>query len=171
VCSIRHVPEHTEPGEVLAGSIGFLISKLGMTSAHAFAETLSPLGIDPRHFGILRIIAMSEGPSQQRLGEALAVPPSRMVALIDDVEERGLVERRRNPTDRRAHAIHLTAKGRKLYDRAVEKASAFEDELCAGLSEAERAQLLDLLRRLAVSQSGVPVGSHPGLGGAEPPAH
>ncbi|MDQ1374155.1 MAG: hypothetical protein QOJ09_1493 [Actinomycetota bacterium] len=164
------MPEQTEPGEVLAGSIGFLISKLGVTTAHAFAETLAPLGIDPRHFGILRIIAMSDGPSQQRLGEALAVPASRMVALIDDVEERGLVERRRNPNDRRAHAIHLTAKGRKLYDRAVEKAGAFEEKLFAGLSEAERTQLLELLRRVAMSQTGVPVGSHPGLGGAEPPA-
>ena len=163
--------EAIEPGEVLAGSVGFLLSKLGLTSAAAFAETLTPLGIDPRHFGIMRIIAMSDGPSQQRLGDALAVPASRMVALIDDIEARGLVERRRNPNDRRAHCIHLTAKGRKLYDRALEKASAFEDRLLSDLSASERDELLQLLRRVAVSVSGEPVGSHPGLGGAEPPVH
>jgi len=165
------VGEAIEPGEVLAGSVGFLLSKLGLTSAAAFAETLAPLGIDPRHFGIMRIIAMSDGPSQQRLGEALAVPASRMVALIDDIEALGLVERRRNPTDRRAHAIHLTAKGRKIYERALEVAGAYEDKLCRDLSDAERDELLHLLRRLAVAISGDPVGSHPGLGGAEPPVH
>jgi DNA-binding MarR family transcriptional regulator len=148
-------------GEVLAGSVGFLLSKLGMTSATQFAKTLAPLGIDPRHFGILRIVAMAEGQSQQQLGEALQVPPSRMVALIDDVEARGLVERRRNPNDRRAHALHLTAKGRRLYDKALEIATSYEEQLCAGLNERERDQLLALLRKLA--SEGGPPGSHPGL--------
>lgn len=157
------MPEVMEPGQVLGGSVGFLLSKLGLTSANAFAAVLQPLGIDPRHFGIMRIIAMTEGRSQQQLGEALMVPASRMVALIDDIEERGLVERRRNPHDRRAHALHLTPKGRKLYDRAVEAATAYEDRLCAALSPDEREQLLNLLRRLAVTIDPAPVGSHPGL--------
>jgi DNA-binding MarR family transcriptional regulator len=156
------VAQSADAGEVLAGSIGFLLSKLGMTSAHAFAETLEPLGIDPRHFGILRIVAMTEGQSQQQLGEALHVPPSRMVALIDDVEARGLVERRRNPHDRRAHALHLTAKGRKLYDKAREIATAYEEQLCGALSPHERDELLCLLHKLATAGGG-PAGSHPGL--------
>jgi DNA-binding MarR family transcriptional regulator len=151
-----------DAGEVLAGSVGFLLSKLGLTSATGFAKTLEPLGIDPRHFGILRIIDLTEGQSQQQLGDALHIPPSRMVALIDDVEARGLVERRRNPTDRRAHALHLTARGRKLYEQAREIATDYEDHLCAALSERERDQLLDLLRKLA--SEGGPPGSHPGLG-------
>jgi DNA-binding MarR family transcriptional regulator len=156
------VQQQTDPAEVLAGSVGFLLSKLGMTSAHRFAEALEPLGIDPRHFGILRIIAMTEGQSQQQLGEALHVPPSRMVALIDDVENRGLVERRRNPNDRRAHALHLTAKGRKLYDKATVIATATEEQLCAGLGDRERDQLLCLLHKLATAGDS-PAGSHPGL--------
>ena len=156
------MPDEVDAGEVLAGSVGFLLSKLGMTSAHRFAETLEPLGIDPRHFGILRIVAMTEGQSQQQLGDALHVPPSRMVALIDDVEGRGLVERRRNPRDRRAHALHLTAKGRRVYDEALEIATAYEERLCAGLSERERAQLLGLLHKLAAAEH-TPAGSHPGM--------
>jgi DNA-binding MarR family transcriptional regulator len=156
------MPEDVDAGEVLAGSVGFLLSKLGTTSAMQFAATLEPLGIDPRHFGILRIVAMTEGQSQQRLAEALHVPPSGMVALIDDVEARGLVERRRNPKDRRAHALHLTPRGRKLYERALEIATAYEDHLCEGLSEREREALLALLRKLAMT-CGAPSGSHPGM--------
>ncbi len=154
--------DDVDAGEVLAGSVGFLLSKLGMTSAMRFAQTLEPLGIDPRHFGIMRIVAMTEGQSQQQLGDALHFPPSRMVALIDDVEARGLVERRRNPTDRRAHALFLTAKGRRVYEKALEIATAYEDGLCAGLTDRERDHLLALLRKLA-SASGHPPGSHPGM--------
>lgn len=154
------MPEDAEPGEVLSGSVGFLLSKLGMTSAMGFAAELEPLGIDPRHFGMLRIIASTEGQSQQQLGGAMHVPPSRMVALVDDLEERGLVERRRNPSDRRAHALHLTAKGRRLYDKALAVATAYEDRLCVHLSEAERDELLGLLRRVAVPFD-LPTGVHP----------
>ncbi|MEY2477031.1 MAG: hypothetical protein QOG87_2346 [Actinomycetota bacterium] len=153
--------EGVDAGEVLGGSVGFLLSKLGMTSATQFAETLEPLGIDPRHFGILRIVEMASGQSQQQLGEALHIPPSRMVALIDDVEQRGLVERRRNPKDRRAHALHLTPKGRKLYDQALAIATEYEEHLCEGLSERERDQLLTLLHKLAAACG--PAGSHPGM--------
>lgn len=156
------MPDAVNAGEVLAGSVGFLLSKLGMTSAMAFGKALEPLGIDPRHFGILRIIDMTEGQSQQQLGDALHVPPSRMVTLVDDVEERGLVERRRNPTDRRAHALHLTPRGRKVYEQALEIATAYEENLCAGLSQREHDHLLALLRKLA--SAGGPPGSHPGLG-------
>jgi len=156
------MPEDVDAGEVLAGSVGFLLSKLGMTSAARFAEMLEPLGIDPRHFGILRIVAMTEGQSQQRLAEALHVPPSGMVALIDDVEARGLVERRRNPNDRRAHALHLTTKGRRLYERALEIATAYEEHLCGGLSDRERDHLLALLHKVAAGY-GTPAGSHPGM--------
>lgn len=156
------MPEDAEPGEVLAGSVGFLLSKLGMTSAMGFAEKLAVLGIDPRHFGIMRIIASAEGRSQHQLCAALHVPPSRMVALVDDLEERRLVERRRNPRDRRAHALHLTAKGRRVYDRALEVATAHEEALCASLTERERDQLLALLRRVA-ERPELPLGVHPGM--------
>jgi DNA-binding MarR family transcriptional regulator len=167
------VPEDRDAGEVLGGSVGFLLSKLGMTSAMAFAAELQPLGIDPRHFGIMRIIASTEGRSQQQLGEAMRVPASRMVSLVDDLEERGLVERRRNPRDRRAHALHLTAKGRKLYDRALAVATGYEQRLCASLSDEERDQLLGLLQRLA-HRADLPLGVHPTMvrpGPATPPGH
>lgn len=156
-------------GEALTGSVGFLLSKLGVGSARRFAERLRPLGIEPRHLALLQMVAASEGRSQQVLGEALAVPASRMVALVDDLEQRGLVERRLNPDDRRMRALHLTKKGRGLLERALAIAAEHESELCGPLEPAERAQFLALLRRLAAGQGG-PLGVPPGLGcPAEPP--
>ena len=82
-------------------SVGFLISQLGFFSSKAFMEALEPVGIDPREFLLMRFVAASEGQSQQALAERLAVPASRMVALVDRLEEAGLVERR---PDRRGPA-------------------------------------------------------------------
>ena len=74
-------------------------------------EALEPVGIDPREFLLMRFVAASEGQSQQALAERLGVPASRMVALVDHLEDAGLVERRPNPEDRRIRGLHLTRKG------------------------------------------------------------
>ena len=87
----------------------------------------------------------AEGQSQQAIGERLRIPASRMVAFIDSLEARGLLERRPHPTDRRARALHLTEDGRALLAEAYAAAVAFESDLCAGLSAGERERLLELL--------------------------
>jgi DNA-binding MarR family transcriptional regulator len=156
------VDKAAERGELLAHSVGFLLSKLGFHTSARFAQALAPLGIEPRQFGILRYVLSAEGQSQQALGAAMHIPPSGMVALIDDLESRGLVERRPNPRDRRAHALHLTARGRRLYDKALEVAVAHEEHLCEPLSAAERDQLLALLQRVAASEN-CPIGVHPAM--------
>lgn len=130
-------------------SVGFTLSSLGYAVSRRFHETLAPAGIDPREFSLLRAIGAEEGQSQQALGERLQIPPSRMVAFVDALEERGFVVRRPNPTDRRAHALYVTEAGMKLFAEAFARAVEFETELCAGLSAEEREQLLDLLGRVA----------------------
>ena len=148
--------------EVAPRSVGFLISQLGLASSKRFAEALRPLGIHPGEFALMRFVAAAEGQSQQALAERLGIPPSRMVAKVDSLEEAGLVERRSDPTDRRVRALHLTAKGRKLLQRAAEIAVKYESRLCADLSPREREQLIDLLERVQpplVERRGV----HPGL--------
>jgi DNA-binding MarR family transcriptional regulator len=157
------------PTELPADSVGFLLSKVGFDAARRFRARLAPLGLEPRQFALLRYVAAAEGQSQQALGAALEIPASRMVALIDDLEERGLVERRRNPADRRARALHLTSAGRRLLGKAIEVAIAHERELLSGLSKEERGQLAELLRRLAADQ-GIPIAVHPGLTLANPDA-
>lgn len=140
-------------------AVGFLLSSLGHAVAAQFSERLAPLGLEPRQFALLRRVASLEGGSQQALGERLGIPPSRMVALVDELEARGLLERRPSPSDRRAHALHLTAAGKRLLAKATALAAAFEGELTQDLDEAERAGLIERLDRIA-EQLGVPPGVH-----------
>lgn len=151
-----------DPGTTLAGSIGFLLSKLGFLTASRFAAALEPLGIKPGHFGLLRMIDAAGPDSQHALAETLGIPPSRMVALIDDLEDKGLVERRRTPEDRRVNLVDLTAEGRRKLAEAGEIGGAWEEELLAGLDRSEREQLLGMLQRIAATHD-LPIGVHPGL--------
>jgi DNA-binding MarR family transcriptional regulator len=144
-------------------AVGFLLSQLGFAGSMRFAERLEPLDLNPRTFALLRHIDESEGRSQHALAEALRVPPSRMVALLDELEDRQLVERRPHPGDRRARSLYLTAAGRRLFKKASKVAAEHEAELCAELSEAERRQLLKLLGRIAAGQ-GLSPGVHPAMG-------
>ncbi|HXX88938.1 MAG TPA: MarR family winged helix-turn-helix transcriptional regulator [Acidimicrobiales bacterium] len=145
-----------------AGSVGFLLSQLGAAGSRGFGMQLAPLGIEPRQFAMLRYIASAEGQSQQALGSALHIPASRMVALVDELEERGLLERRPNPADRRSHALFLTGKGRRLLDKAFEIANAHEAMVCGTLTQKERAELLSLLHKVG-GCLGVTTGVHPEL--------
>lgn len=161
--------EPTPIGELLAGSVGFLLSKLGIQTAARFASVLEPLGIRPQHFALLRYLGNAEGRSQQALAEMLGIPPSRMVALVDDLQERGFVERRPNPADRRAHAVYLTGEGKRMLEQGLAVAVEHERRLCAGLSAEERDTLVSLLRKLAADPH-LPIGVHPGLAGTSPVA-
>jgi DNA-binding MarR family transcriptional regulator len=144
-------------------SVGFLISQLGFFSSRGFTEALEPAGIDPRQFLLMRFVAAAEGQSQQALAERLAVPASRMVALVDHLEEAGLVERRPDPEDRRVRGLHLTRKGRGVLERAGKIAIDYETRLCAGINREERELLIDLLQKLQAGQTALG-GVHPGLG-------
>jgi DNA-binding MarR family transcriptional regulator len=124
-----------------------------------FHDTLRPLGIEPRDFSLLRAVAADEGRSQQAVGETLQIAPSRMVAFVDQLESRGLLERRQNADDRRTRALHLTEAGRTLLGRAFSLALETERNLCAELSEPDRVQLLELLGRVGL-QLGISPGVH-----------
>ncbi|HEX6583536.1 MAG TPA: MarR family transcriptional regulator [Thermoleophilaceae bacterium] len=149
--------------EVPPRSVGFLLSQLGFFSARGFMEALEPAGIDPRQFLLMRFVAATEGQSQQALAERLGVPASRMVALVDHLEEAGLVERRPDPEDRRVRGLHLTRKGRGVLERAIKIAIDYETRLCAGINREERELLIDLLQKLQAEQTQLG-GVHPGLG-------
>lgn len=142
-----------------AGSVGFTLSSLGHAVARRFHATLEPLALEPREFALLRAVAPAEGASQQAIGERLQIPPSRMVAFVDALEQRGLLERRANPDDRRARALYLTEQGRAVLQSAFELASELERHLCAQLTAAERELLLEALQRVG-AQLGVAPGTH-----------
>jgi DNA-binding MarR family transcriptional regulator len=131
-------------------SVGFTVSSVGYAVSRLFRQTLAPLGLEPREFAILRVVGAAEGMSQQAAGERLQIPPSRMVAFIDALEARMLLERRHNPRDRRTRTLYLTEQGRELLGRAFVLAAELERRLCAHLSDAEREQLLELLTLVGV---------------------
>ncbi|PYC66179.1 MarR family transcriptional regulator [Micromonospora arborensis] len=151
------------PPRPLGDRANFLLSQLGYYTAHRFARRLAPLGIQPNHFGLLMHLEQAEGRSQQQLADALGIHRKVMVGLLDDLESRGLAQRRRHPADRRAHAIHLTSQARDLLEQARAIADEEEEEVLTALDERERAVLVALLQRMA-SQTGNPPGVHPRLG-------
>jgi DNA-binding MarR family transcriptional regulator len=143
-------------------SVGFTISTAGYAIARRFREILAPLDLEPREFALLRAVSVAEGLSQQAISEQLQIPASRMVAFVDALAARGLLERRQNQGDRRAHALHLTEEGHSLLRQAFALAVAHERDICADLSASEREQLLALLRRV-VERLGLPRGVHSAL--------
>jgi DNA-binding MarR family transcriptional regulator len=141
--------------------VAFLLAQLGHRAAELFAERIASIALTPPCAGILRAIAADPGRSQQALSEQLGLLPSRVVAFVDDLEKRGYVERRRNPDDRRLHALHLTASGKKLIRKLSELASQHEALLTAGLSAKQRSDLRTLLATVAGRQ-GLTPRVHPG---------
>lgn len=140
-------------------AVGFMLSSLGHAVAATFSARLAPLGLEPREFALLRSVSAREGASQQATGERLGIPPSRMVALVDTLEQRGLLERRPSPSDRRAHALYQTAQGKRLLAKATAVAAALEGELTEELDTDERARLMALFDGMA-AKLGVPPGVH-----------
>jgi len=135
---------------------------VGAHAASKFAERLAKLELIPPHAGILRVLGSKPGITQQELANTLEVVPSRLVALIDDIESRALVERRENPGDRRRYALHLTSKGQAALEAIGRIGREHSEALLRALSEDERRQLAALLQRIADEQ-GLTRGVHPGL--------
>ena len=154
-----------EPGPGPAGRAGrgpagdqlsFLLVQLGLHGARRFGERLAPLGLEQRHAGMLIRLAANQGQSQQAIAEMIGVNATRMVFLVDELEKLGLVERRRNPADRRSHALYLTEQGLATVEQVRAVTAEHEAEFGAGLTGAQRAQLVSLLRR-----GGRPAGAAP----------
>jgi DNA-binding MarR family transcriptional regulator len=143
------------------GGVAFLLAQLGAHATSRFAERVADLDLTPPQAGLLRLLAATPGRSQRELADALGVPPSRFVPFADALEQRGLIERRRNPDDRRLHAVHLTAQGEALLTRLREVGMAHEQAVCASLNADERATLRALLQRVAADQGLTPL-LHPG---------
>ena len=149
------------PGGGRRGGNAFLLAQLGAEAAARWAQRIAPLDLTPAQTGLLRLIARQPGQSQQALARQLGTPPSRLVLLLDELEERGLTERRRNPSDRRNHALYLTDDGIRLMARLGQVGAAHEADISAPLTADERAQLHGLLTRMA-AHHGLTAGVHPG---------
>src|SRR5215218_5104800 len=125
---------------------GYLL-RLAHERAHELAMEAFPDGPHPREYAVLTAIAV--GPlSQQRLAERLHVNRTLMVAVADTLEQRGLVERRRDPADRRSYALHITPVGQDELERLHAEIERADRRMTERLTEAERGRLNELLRKL-----------------------
>jgi DNA-binding MarR family transcriptional regulator len=144
--------------------VGFTLSQLGLETARQFGRLVGRLGIEPRHFAVLRAVQMSPDQTQQGIGDGLGIPASTMVTIVDQLEEKGLVERRHQSADRRTRALHVTPRGTALHEEALDAAKAQEARICAGLDATERELLIELLGRVRANL-GVSASTLPGRGG------
>lgn len=116
----------------------FRVSAVGARAEVRLRELLAPLGLLPQSYAVLHRIAEADGITQQGVADLTGMRRSVMVAVLDDLEGLELVERRRHPHDRRANALHLTAKGRRVLRRAEAAADQLDAEIVRALSHEEQ---------------------------------
>jgi MarR family transcriptional regulator, lower aerobic nicotinate degradation pathway regulator len=135
--------------EELVGSTTFLLKRLGFFAKDRALESYERTGVHPYHYGIL--IALDEGISETQgaIADTLGYDRGQLVGLLDELEEQGLIERKRDPNDRRRQSVRITSDGKRMLRRLRTLARQLEDEFLAPLSNEERAMLHDLLFRLA----------------------
>jgi DNA-binding MarR family transcriptional regulator len=137
---IEHMDDHT----------GYLLVKLGSVAGAAFERALLPSGMHARHVRVLGFIH-DAALSQQDLCALTGLDRTTMVAVVDELEQRGYARRERSQVDRRKHVVRLTKSGASAYQTATKRLLATQDELLAPLAAKERAELRRLLNRLFVS--------------------
>jgi DNA-binding MarR family transcriptional regulator len=145
VATTRAPEHHTLP----------LLNHLARVASRAAESALSPTGLRPRHLVALGILDVRGPSSQQGLIEALSLDPSNVVGLLNELETRDLIERRRDPADRRRHIVEISAAGRTELRAAQVRLARAEDHVLTALSTDERSVLHDLLVRVVGGQISV----------------
>ncbi|WES63383.1 MarR family winged helix-turn-helix transcriptional regulator [Microbacter sp. GSS18] len=136
----------------LADDLSFLLARANALAVAEANAALAEHGLKVRAFAVLELAAADTRPSQRELADFLRLDPSQVVALVDDLQRRGLVERRPDPEDRRANVVVATADGVRVAAAARVVAEDSERRVHARLSEQERAQLTDMLKRIALDE-------------------
>jgi DNA-binding MarR family transcriptional regulator len=132
----------------LAVRTGYRLIKLGELVMAAAERALEPLGVRPRHFNVLTVVAANPTISQQDLSRRLNIDANVMVGVIDELERAGLARRLRNPADRRRHVVELTKAGLDILRRGQRLLDGAEAELFATLSDRDLTKLDDIAGRL-----------------------
>jgi DNA-binding MarR family transcriptional regulator len=152
------------PDELLASSV-YLLKRLGFMAKEQGMKAYEEVGLHPYHHAVMSVLDEGSRETQGAIADALGYDRGQLVGLLDELEERGLVERRRDPADRRRHIVVLTPAGRRTLGRLRKLAREIEDEFLAPLGEDQRRELHRLLRRLAGEHL-----PHGGPGAAAKPA-
>lgn len=137
------------PSQELLLSTGFLLKRLGYGFKEKAMQAFEPTGLNPQHHAVLSLLEESSCRQQGTLADRLDYDRSVMVGLLDDLEERGLIERKRDPEDRRRHLVSLTPAGRDALGELRAILKNVEKEFFASLDANERRTLHELLLQLA----------------------
>ena len=135
------------PAEI-RGSIGFLLHRSAGFATRTESEQLAPMGLEVKHFGLLCALHQHGPRPQGWLGDHLGIDRTTMVQLVDELEQRALVERQRNPVDRRSYAVTITETGVDVWRRARRGVDRWEQGFLQTLQPEERDQLRSLLARV-----------------------
>ena len=141
-------PVHRVAKELVSSS-GFLLARLGLAFKAKALPRIEQEGFEAYHYSILAILGEGARETQATIADVLAVDPSRLVALLDSLEERGLIVRQRDPHDRRRHVVSITPAGKRQLQRLRAISKELEDEFLAPLDAEDRATFHELLLRLA----------------------
>lgn len=142
--------------DVLPRLLGYHLRRAQIAMFNDFVRTMAEVQITPGQFGVIAIISSNPGLTQSALARSVGIERSTMVAVIDALEDRGLVERRPSPNDRRSYALVLSESGKALYNDLEPLIEDHENRIRGDLTLEEKDQLIDLLSRVA---NGSPSGS------------
>jgi DNA-binding MarR family transcriptional regulator len=141
-------PLHRVAKEMVKSN-GFLLARLGFGFKAKTIAAFEQDGFEIYDYSVLAILAEGVRETQATIADALTLDPSRLVALLDSLEERGLVDRQRDPQDRRRHVVSITADGTRELARLRELVKQLEEKFLTPLDAEERKTLHALLLRLA----------------------
>jgi DNA-binding MarR family transcriptional regulator len=133
----------------LVKSSGFLLARLGLMYKAGAIAKMEQAGFELYDYSVLALLAEGTRETQATIADALSLDPSRLVALLDSLEERGTIARQRDPQDRRRHVVSITDAGQGELERLRVMMKDYENEFFAGMSTDERKTLHELLSKLA----------------------
>jgi DNA-binding MarR family transcriptional regulator len=145
----------TRPGsaprvaEELTACSGFLLTRLGIGFKALALARADEVGFEPYDYSVLAMLGEGARETQATIADALGRDPSRLVALLDSLEERGLIVRQRDPLDRRRHVVSITEEGKRQLSRLREMSKQLDDEFFAPLDPESRQAFHRMLRQLA----------------------
>src|SRR6187200_500588 len=126
------------PQELVESTV-FLLKRLGFAAKDRSLAAYEDLGLHPYHHAVLLVLDEGSRETQGSIADALGYDRGQLVGLLDELEEQGLVERQRDPQDRRRHLVRLTADGKRALRNLRALSRRLEDEFLAPLSDQERA--------------------------------
>ncbi len=141
-----HVAAEREIGlDALAGHAGYAVRRFQLWIFQDFIKTLAEADIRPTQYSVMTVIGANPGLSQMAVAKRLGIERARLVHLLDSLERRNLVSRSASATDRRSHALHLTASGKAALAQFKRLAAQHERHVAEKIGEENRARLLQIL--------------------------